>query len=346
MAPGDSRVAGSAVRTLGRPVHLTLRGKRMARSEVADLQRLRLLTATVSAIDELGYTDTTVSDIIARSRVSRRTFYGLFANRDACLVAVLEDVVGQVEDELAAAALGDLEWRERVRRGLWTILAFFDCEPALARVCVVQAPRGGPEALALRAEIFERLTGVIDEGRLQGARGERCSPLTAEGLVGATFTILYTRVQCRERKPLTDLLGELMAMIVLPYLGPGAARTEQTRAAPAPSPAAVSRGSAPIASSADCLQGVPMRLTYRTARVLECIAERPGASNRAVADYAGIADQGQISKLLRRLERLDLTVNTGAGRAAGEPNAWRLTPLGQEVAHSIRVLSRYRSEAA
>ena len=80
-----------------------------------------------------------------------------------------------------------------------------------------------------------------------------------------------------------------------------------------------------------------MRLTYRTARVLQCIAERPLASNRTVANSAGVADPGQISKLLRRLERLGLAVNTSGGHQSGEPNAWELTSLGCEVERRLGV---------
>ncbi len=52
-----------------------------------------------------------------------------------------------------------------------------------------------------------------------------------------------------------------------------------------------------------------MRLTYRTARVLEGVAGEPGISNRVVAEHAGISDPGQVSKLLRA---------SGAPWAAGE----------------------------
>ena len=62
----------------------------------------------------------------------------------------------------------------------------------------------------------------------------------------------------------------------------------------------------------------------------------PGASNRQVAECAGIQDPGQVSKLLARLERLGLLVNTGEGHAKGEPNAWTLTAKGEQVAQSIR----------
>jgi DNA-binding MarR family transcriptional regulator len=85
------------------------------------------------------------------------------------------------------------------------------------------------------------------------------------------------------------------------------------------------------APTTDPLAGLQMRLTYRTARVLEAVAAQPGASNRQVADHAGIQDQGQVSKLLARLERLGLLVNRGQG----EPNAWSLTAAGMAVTHSI-----------
>ncbi len=74
-----------------------------------------------------------------------------------------------------------------------------------------------------------------------------------------------------------------------------------------------------------------MRLTYRTLRVLSAIASQPGASNRQVGETAGVHDQGQISKLLARLERLGLIQNAGQGQPRGEPNAWGLTARGFEV---------------
>ncbi len=114
------------------------------RTRVGEIQRSRLLAGAVATIDELGYPQATVGGITARARLSRRTFYQMFANRDECFAAVLDEVVAVVAGELAAAGLEGLAWRERVRAGLWTILGFFDREPALARVCVVQALRARP----------------------------------------------------------------------------------------------------------------------------------------------------------------------------------------------------------
>jgi len=86
----------------------------------------------------------------------------------------------------------------------------------------------------------------------------------------------------------------------------------------------------------DPLDGLNMRLTHRTVRVLMVIAENPGASNREIAEGSGIADQGQISKLLTRLARLKLVENTGDGQEKGASNAWRLTARGAQVERATR----------
>jgi AcrR family transcriptional regulator len=318
-------------------------------AQVAEIQRSRLLAGALGAIEEHGYAHTTVQQITSRARISRRTFYELFESREACLAALFEDVVGTLERELGAAGLVGHGWRERVRGGLWTILVFLDREPVLARLCVIQALRGGPEVLRRREAVLARLAGVLDEGRGEGARGatdrrSASTALTAEGLVGAAFGIVYARLLRGERAPLTDLFGELMGMFVLPYFGPAAARREQAR----PAPGVVASAAAAPAQRVerDPLAVTPMRLTYRTARVLQCVAAHSGVSNRVVAERAGIVDPGQVSKLLRRLERLGLMVNTGGGHLSGEPNAWQLTPLGREVAQRLSVVASERKAAA
>jgi AcrR family transcriptional regulator len=307
------------------------------------MQRARLLGAAGLAVEELGWSHVTVASIAARARVSRRTFYDLFEDREDCLLAVCEDVSDRIGAEIAAALAGgkNQAWRERVRAGLWVILSFFDREPELARFCVVQSARGGRRVLEWREDLLERLTAIVQEGALQGgARGAQVPSLTAEGSVGAVLAILHRRLSSPEREPLAGLLGSLMSLIVLPYVGAAAARSERTR--PIPSSVAKVTPSAQAPSNCyragqDLLRDIPMRLTYRTARVLQAVAEHPGASNRAVGEAADIYDQGQISKLLARLEGLGLIENTSGNdhKPTGEPNAWRLTRLGERVTQQL-----------
>jgi AcrR family transcriptional regulator len=317
---------------------------------VAVVQRARLLAGAVRAVDKYGYSHATVSEITALAHVSRRTFYELFAGSEECLLAMFEEVLARATSQVQAAELDGLAWRERVRGGLWAILSFLDAEPVLARVAVVQSARGGPQVVELRERLFAQLADVIDEGRSAGGRVADCPELTAEGLVGAVLSILHTRLVrgtlkgTSEQQPLKILQGELMAMILAPYLGPAAARAERNRPAPAPVPLAARAASTdadgaitagPIVSTEhDPLHGISMRFTYRTACVLEAVAAEPGMSNRGVGNAAGIPDQGQLSKLLARLQGLGLVHNTAPLRR-GAANAWRLTPEGEQVARVV-----------
>ena len=114
-----------------------------------------------------------------------------------------------------------------------------------------------------------------------------------------------------------ELFGSLMSIVVLPYLGSGAARRELTRPAPR-----IRSGREPAPKDGQELPAPEpgSRLTYRTARVLSAIGDYPGACNREVAERAGIIDQGQVSKLLGRLEARELIAKTGEGRTRGAPN--------------------------
>jgi DNA-binding PadR family transcriptional regulator len=66
--------------------------------------------------------------------------------------------------------------------------------------------------------------------------------------------------------------------------------------------------------------------------VAELSAQGSDPNNREVSDAAGISDQGQISKLLARLESHGLLENTG-GSTQGIPRAWHITPRGVEIVH-------------
>lgn len=305
----------------------------LPRGQVAEIQRRRMLTAAVDAVEEVGYGHMTVAEVISRARVSRKTFYDVFADREDCFLAAFEQALDQGRARVRAAHGGPGDWRDAIRAGLASLLAMMDEEPGLTKLCVVEAQAAGPRVLEARARAFAELARAIDAGReAAGATGEP-PDVTAEGLVGAVFTVIHTRVLEPDPHPLLDLLGPLMSMVVLPYLGSRAAARELRLPAPSPSRHPPLR---PVKPSGDPLEGLNMRLTYRTVRVLMVIGENPGASNREVAVGSGIADQGQISKLLGRLGRLALIENLGDGQEKGAANAWRLTPRGLAVERATR----------
>jgi AcrR family transcriptional regulator len=304
----------------------------LPRGHVTEIQRARMLSAAVDAIEENGYARLTVAQVISRAKVSRKTFYDLFVDREDCFLAVFERTLEQVKARVVEAFEGESSWRDAVRAGLAALLVFVDEEPELARLCVVDALGGGPRVLEKRAQVLVELREVIDRGREATSVRNEPPGVTAEGVIGAVFAVVHTRLLERSTKPYVELHGSLMSMIVLPYLGVRAAGRELSR----PAPEVRRRAKTEPGVGRDPMAGLDMRLTYRTVRVLTAIREHPGASNREVADGAGIADQGQISKLLSRLEGLGLIQNVDQAQSKGAPNEWRLTERGERVERATR----------
>jgi AcrR family transcriptional regulator len=327
-----------------RPARNRLSG--VGAERVAEIQRARILAAMVQVASERGAGNVTVAHVVARSGVSRRTFYELFTGGEECLLAVMEDSLARARSCVLEVYDPSEAWRVRVRAALHALLGFVEDEPARGRLLVVESLRAGPEALERRSRVLAELMAAVDAGTLKGtgrrenaplraqASGSGLTPLTAEGVVGSVLSIIHARLVGGGRLALVDLTNPLMSMIVLPYLGAAAARRELDRPLPK------HRRRAPDASNgAGHLTDLPMRVTYRTVRVLMAIGEEDGRgshpSNRQVSDRAGITDQGQMSKLLTRLSKLGLIENTGAGAPKGAANAWRLTARGGEVHGAI-----------
>jgi AcrR family transcriptional regulator len=310
--------------------------------QVSDIQRARILAAMVEVAAERGAGNVTVAHVVARSGVSRRTFYEHFEDREDCLLAAFGDAIERIAARVVPAYEGDGKWQTKVRAGLTALLELLAEERAIGRLVIVETLGAGPKALERRRRVLARIIAAVDEGRGEVKRGNGPPPLAAEGVVGAVLSVVHSRMPASPRpampgpgvgeqgpESLVDLVNPLMSMVVLPYLGPAAARRELD----APTPAHNGTGRV---GAGDLLKGLKMRLTYRTVRVLMAVGSHPGVSNRRVGDAAGIVDQGQISKLLARLQHLGLIDNAGFGQAKGESNSWHLTPRGQEIEQAIR----------
>jgi AcrR family transcriptional regulator len=295
-----------------------------ARGHVTEIQRARMIAAMIDVVSERSRANATVAHVVARSGVSRRTFYEVFGDFEDCFLAALDQSVAQASEYVLGAYDPSARWRVRIRAALVGLLEFLEDEPAMGRLCIVETLGAGRKVHDRRMRVIDRVTAAVDEGRNEAKTARALPPLTAEGVVGGVLSVLHARLVAGDGAPLRELTGPLMGMVVLPYLGPAAAQKEN--AAPI-----LQRQPRERAASKDPLRDLQMRLTYRTVRVLLAIAESPGRSNREVGAAAGIDDQGQISKLLSRLERLGLIENAGAGQVRGAPNAWTLTERGVQV---------------
>jgi AcrR family transcriptional regulator len=186
-------------------------------------QRERMLLAVAEAVAEQGFVTTTVADIIARARLSRRTFYEHFADKEECFLAAYDTVVEQLLGAVGQAYEQADGWPQKVHDGLETFLAYLSAEPAFARMCIVEVVAAGPEARSRRDAAMRVFVDFLEPGRTEAPKGIVVPTLAADIVVGGIYEIIYSRLQHDAVDELVDMLPELLYSALVPYIGHRAA---------------------------------------------------------------------------------------------------------------------------
>jgi AcrR family transcriptional regulator len=127
---------------------------RSAREAVLASHRGRLIAAAAQLMGTKGCAAMTVGDIVERARVSRRTFYEHFRDKEDCVLAAgrlgQRFVASRIAAELSGVPLHD--WRARLRVSLQTYFETLAAEPRLVRSADAAVTAVGGRALELRAQ--------------------------------------------------------------------------------------------------------------------------------------------------------------------------------------------------
>lgn len=130
----------------------------LPKSQVVAQQRARIMQGAIDEIAEVGYAASTVAGIIRRARVSRTTFYRMFADKVAAFEAAhlvashrLHRVIGS-----NAGSHPQAFWRERVHSGVRTYLRNLENAPAFAYCFLVDIWGAGDLLLQRRDDALAR----------------------------------------------------------------------------------------------------------------------------------------------------------------------------------------------
>ena len=104
-----------------------------ADSVVGDDVRGRLMQAMAQSIAEKGFSQTVVADVVRIARVSRRTFYEHFEDREDCFLAVCDSFTGSARAAIADAADPALPWSEQAAAAVAAHTTLLMADPSITR---------------------------------------------------------------------------------------------------------------------------------------------------------------------------------------------------------------------
>lgn len=189
---------------------------------VAAGKRRRIMTAMAELCAEQGYEATKIADLVKRAGVARKTLYDNFDGKEEVFLAAFDTSVDEVvqQTESACAENGG-EWIDRVAAGLRALLGYVAENPAMARMCIVEAVSATPAASDRYDEAVERFVELLRDN-VPADTG--LPPTIEDTLVGGVAWILHQLIRRGETERAADLTSELLGFILSPYQGVGKLR--------------------------------------------------------------------------------------------------------------------------
>jgi AcrR family transcriptional regulator len=193
----------------------------LTRDGVKDDQRRRILRALGELVAKRGYETVTVALIVKRGRVSYKTFYNHFSNKDECFLALFDEAFAvterSVRDSLAAEP--EAPWPRQVAIALRAFFELIAAEPLIARACIVEAPTAGPIVLERYERARKAFVPLIRAGRKFNPKAAELPKTLEDTLAGSLLWSAFQRLISGEVDRIEELLPETIELVLRPYLG-------------------------------------------------------------------------------------------------------------------------------
>jgi AcrR family transcriptional regulator len=196
------------------------------RSDPETAHRLRLVGAMAAVLAERPYSTVTIADIARQARVSKRTFYEHFADKEACFIACYATLSEVVLQATLDATAGDQPWEKKVRASTRAYLATLESQPALTRTLMMDIYAAGPEALRVRRDVqrrfadqLRRLVAAGRGGRKDDEKKPKLSEAMATAVIGGINELVLVAVEEGRADRLTELAvtADALVQAVLRY---------------------------------------------------------------------------------------------------------------------------------
>jgi AcrR family transcriptional regulator len=184
------------------------------------ITRARIFEAMARAVSERGYASTSVADVVSAGRISRRTFYEHFQDKEHCFLETYRTGCenGLAQIDAAVRSLEEPDWRTRLWVSLETYLEILAAEPHFARVLLIDVLGAGPQALEMRERVLgtyvEQYRGLRERARAEDPALPDVPDEFLRGLVGGIAELVQQCLLDSSAGEVADRLRKLTPTLV------------------------------------------------------------------------------------------------------------------------------------
>ncbi len=250
-----------------------------------------------------GYEFASVARVSRAAGVSTQTFYELFADREACLVAAYRTVAGRVRERAQPRddpQPSDMrQWTQLLREALEGALGALAVDPDGARVLLLEALAAEDAVARQRAATRQRFEQYAHELLASTPSGGPVLDLPAQALVGALRGVAARRLLEHREWELTGLAGKLHTWVRC-YTRADGERFSTGRAAQLAPETIASRRSAPetptrLPKGPHGLSAAAVERNHRS-RIVKATATVVERDGYAKASVSAIVAESRISR--------------------------------------------------
>lgn len=200
---------------------------------MSDDRYTQIREALLALVDERGYEDVTVADVVERADVEQAEFDRLFAGKEELCVAVFDDIATMAQGGVLAAFEAGDGWRESLRASAYAMVRYMRDHPREVGYGALHILAAGDLAQVYREQQLQQWVDLIDLGRQELEDPASMGRGVAEGVLGAINALLVKELEKgEETAALEQFVPELMYIAVRPYLGHEVAKEELEIAPP------------------------------------------------------------------------------------------------------------------